>query len=422
MIVTATPALSFERLSLSSVRAVLEPQTGPCLSLYMPTHRNVPANTVDRPAFRHLVESLELALEPNASRERIERLLRPLRVLEGDRDFWQHTHDGLAVLAAAGQARVFSLQRPVPALASVGPRFHTAPLVRLAAAVERFQVLLLTSREARLCEGSCWIDPRGATVSRLDPLPLVPRPGALPRATLVRDDVIDEEIFQPHRVQRGMGIEGIVHGGTGAKRDDVDDDTTIFLTFVDDVVHEQASRPTGLPLFLVAAPRLAATFRGLAKNPQLAEDHVAADPHLMTEEEILAGLEPLFVAARGRQVARLVRGYEQARDRGLAQGDLADVARAAVAGKVATLLIEADRFETGRFDRDSGAIEFDTGPGAAAARPTDRSRTGDEPAAAAEDLFGAVAETVLLHGGTVVALARNEMPTESGVAAIFRYA
>jgi hypothetical protein len=28
---------------------------------------------------------------------------------------------------------------------------------------------------------------------------------------------------------------------------------------------------------------------------------------------------------------------------------------------------------------------------------------------------------VLLHGGTVVALARNEMPTESGVAAIFRY-
>jgi hypothetical protein len=190
---------------------------------------------------------------------------------------------------------------------------------------------------------------------------------------------------------------------------------------VDDVVHEQASRPTGLPLFLVAAPRLAASFRGLAKNPQLAEAHVAADPHLMTEEEILVALEPLFVAARGRQVARLVRGYEQARDRSLAQGDLADVARAAVAGKVATLLIEADRFETGRFDRDTGAIDFDTGPGAAAARPADRSRTGDEPAAAAEDLFGAAAETVLLHGGTVVALARNEMPTESGVAAIFRY-
>ncbi len=421
MIVTATPAVSFEQLSLSAVLAALEPQPAPCLSLYMPTHRNVPDNTVDRPAFRHLLESLESALESSASRERIERLLHPFHMLASDREFWQHTRDGLAVLAADGQARVFSLQRPVPPLACVGPRFHTAPLVRLAAAVERFHVLLLTSREARLCEGSCWIDPRGATIGRLDPLPLVPRPGALPRSTLVRDDVVDEEIFQPHRVQRGMGIEGIIHGGTGSKRDDVDADTAIFLTFVDDVIHDQASRPTGLPLLLVAAPRLAATFRGLAKNPLLSEDHVASDPHLMTEAEILAALEPLFIAARGRQVTRLVHGYEQARDRGLAQGDLSDVARAAVVGKVATLLIEADRFEAGRFDRASGVIEFAPATSAAAA-PIDRSRAGDLPAEVTEDLFGAVAETVLLHGGTVVALARNEMPTESGVAAIDRYA
>jgi hypothetical protein len=421
VIVTATSAVSFERLSLSTVLAALEPQPAPCLSLYLPTHRNVPDNTVDRPAFRHLVESLESALESSASRERIERLLHPFHVLASDREFWQHTRDGLAVLAADGQARVFVLQRPVPALACVGPRFHTAPLLRLATAVERFHVLLLTSREARLCEGSCWLDPRGATMGRLDPLPLVPRPGASPRPTLVRDDVVDEEIFQPHRVQRGMGIEGIIHGGTGAKRDDVEADTAIFLAFVDDVVHDQASRPTGLSLVLVAAPRLAATFRGLAKNPLLSEDHVASDPHLMTEAEILAALEPLFIAARTRQVARLVRGYEQARDRGLALADLSDVARAAVAGKVATLLIEADRFEAGRFDRATGAIEFAPAMTATAA-PSDRSRTGDVPAEVTEDLFGAVAETVLLHGGMVVALARNEMPTESGVAAIDRYA
>lgn len=421
MIVTTPPAVTVERLSPATLLALLEPQPAPCLSLYLPTHRNVPDNTVDRPAFRHLVESLELALEAVASRDRIEQLLQPFRLIDGDRDFWAHTRDGLAVLAAAGHARVFPLQRPVPPLASVGPRFHTAPLVRLAAAAERFHVLLLTSREARLCEGIAWIDPRGAAVERLDPVPLAPRAGAPARTTLTRDDVVDEESFQPHRVQRGMGIEGIIHGGTGAKRDDVEADTAIFLAYVAAIVHEQASQPTGLPLFLIAQPRLAATYRGLAKDPHLAADHVAKDPHLMTEEGILAAVTPLFVAARGRQVARLVRGYEQAHDRGLARGDLSDVARAAVAGQVATLLVEADRFEAGRFDRDSGAIEFSPATSAAAA-PIDRSRTGDVPAEVAEDLFGAVAETVLLHGGTVVALARNEMPTESGVAAIDRYA
>jgi hypothetical protein len=38
-----------------------------------------------------------------------------------------------------------------------------------------------------------------------------------------------------------------------------------------------------------------------------------------------------------------------------------------------------------------------------------------------EDLFGAVAEEVLLHGGGILALDRIAMPTESGVAAIYRY-
>lgn len=422
MIVTAVPAVRFERLTLPTLLGLLEPPPGPCLSLFMPTHRRVPDNTVDRPAYRHLVESLELALEPVAARDRIERLLQPLRALEGDRDFWEHARDGLAVLAAAGWARVFALQRPVPPLAFVGPRFHTAPLVRLAAAAERFQVLLLTSREARLLEGTAWVDPRSTAVERLDPVPLVPRAGQSPRSTLTRDDVVDAETFQPHRVRRGMGIEGIVHGGSGAKRDDIEADTAIFLTQIDALVHEQASRPTGLPLFLVAQPRLAATYRGLAKDPLLAEDLVAKDPHLMTEAEILGAVMPLFTAARGRRVDRELHVFTQARDRGLAATDLADVARAAVAGKVATLLVEADRLECGRFDRATGAIAFGPSAGTASAPAADRSRSGAVAAVTTEDLIGAVAETVLLHGGTIVALTRNEMPTESGVAAIERYA
>jgi hypothetical protein len=107
--------------------------------------------------------------------------------------------------------------------------------------------------------------------------------------------------------------------------------------------------------------------------------------------------------------------FEQARDHDLGSDDLSDIARAAVAGRVATLLIEKDRFETGRLDRQTGAIVTD---GEAAG---DMSRSGDRPALRQEDLFGAVAETVLLHGGGILALDRIAMPTESGVAAVFRY-
>jgi hypothetical protein len=39
----------------------------------------------------------------------------------------------------------------------------------------------------------------------------------------------------------------------------------------------------------------------------------------------------------------------------------------------------------------------------------------------ADDLHGGVSETVLAKGGTIVALVRDAMPTETGLAAIYRY-
>lgn len=406
--------LTVETLSLEAVRGLMAPHAAPCLSLYLPTHRTVPDNAVDLPSFRHLVGGFETALAATHPRHAIERLLRPFHVLADDTRFWRHTREGLAVLASAGSGRVFLLQRGVPPLAVVTGRFHLMPLVRLASGLKRCHVLALTSREARLFEGTIWCDQRGTVLDRLDPVAVIPHAGEAAAAVLARSECITEETFQPHRVERGLGPAGrggtsAVHGGVGSRHDDVDADTEIFLRHVDAVVLDQASRPTGLPLVLVAGPRVSATFRGLSRNDLLLEEHVPHDPHLMTPDELATAVAPVFAAAAAARVSREILAYRRACDHELGAGDLADIGRAAVAGRVATLLIEADRFEHGRFDRVTGGIEFGTaprGPGAAL-------ETGD--------VFGAVAETVLAHGGAVTSLARIEMPTESGVAAIYRY-
>ena len=413
---TANP-LAIGHVSFETVRALLQPQAAPCLSLYMPTHRNVPDNLVDRLAYRHLVEALEMALSFSKPRPEIERLLEPLRLLGSNARFWEHTRDGLAVLAADGRAEVFLLPLPVKPLALVTKGFHTMPLVRIAASTDRFNVLTLTSRaahvyEAALVEGH---------VDRLDPVPLHGIPGTeADRGELDRAAVIDEEVYQPHRIYRGMGpsglgYSGVVHGGMGGKQDDIDADTEIFFRAVDEVVLERVSKHSMLPLVLVAAPRLAAVFRGLSKNRLLLEDAVGKDVHLVPEHELAPLIAPIFAAAREKRISRELNLFEQARDHDLGSDELSAIARAAVTGRVATLLIEKDRFETGRLDRATGAISTD---GAAAA---DLSRTGDQPALRTEDLFGAVAETVLLHGGGILTLDRIAMPTESGVAAVYRY-
>lgn len=420
-------AIDFEPLSPESIRPLLvPPAVHPCLSLYLPTHRNVPDNTVDRQSYRHLVEALELALGLSRPRAEVERLLHPFRVLDGDRHFWQHTRDGLAILAADGRARGYLLQRPVKPLALVTGRFHVLPLVRIASSLERFTILALTSREATVYEATAWHDVAGSpaahdvTVGPLDPLPLARPTAAEPAEPLERGEVVDEELREPHRVYREMGPRGragtpVVHGGTGFRQDDDAKDTEIFLRYVDAVVEEKASRPTGLPLLLVAAAPLAATFRGLSKNPLLLEEHVPLDPHLMSQDELAAQVAPLFAAAHARRVRRELATFHQARERGLVGEDLPAIGAAAVAGRIALLLVEAELFLPGSFDRETGSITGDGEP------PADASRTGTLPAARTEDVLGALAETVLLHGGEVASLARTAMPTATGAAAIYRY-
>ncbi len=421
-----TAAIEFEPLSPESLRPLLGPQAAPCLSLYLPTHRNVPDNTVDRPAYRHLLEAFELALGLSHPRAEIERLLHPFRVLEADRHFWEHTRDGLALLTAAGVARGFLLPRPVEPLALVTPRFHVLPLVRLVASLERFTILALSSREAAAYETTAWPDvaasraARDLTVGPLDPLPLRTSAAAEPAATLGRDLVIDEEIHEPHRVHVGTGPSGragvrVVHGGAGSKQDDIDDDTESFLRYVDAVVEAQVSRPTGLPLLLVAAAPLAATFRGLSGNPLLLEDYVPRDPHLMATKELAAVVAPVFAAAHARRIARELATYQRARDHGLVAEEFTTLGKAAVAGRIATLLIESDRFVPGTFDAATGRIVCRGEP------PGDLSRSGDRPAASSQDVLGLLAEAVLLHGGGIVSLARAAMPVPGPAAAILRY-
>ena len=407
--------LSIGHVSLEAVRSLLAPHEAPCLSLYMPTHRRVPDNRVDLPAFSHLVDAFEMALSASHPRREIERLLEPFHALEVDARFWQHVRDGLAVLAADGHAEVFLLQRPVKPLAMATARFHTMPLLRIAASTQRLNVLALTSRLATVYEGTA----AEGTIERLDPIPLDGTPGGA-AGQVTRDSLIDTETLEPHRVRRGLGGRGlgdggIVHGGAGSRRDDTDADTEIFFRAVDEIVHERVSKRSGLPLVLVALPRLAADFRRLSKNRLLLEAQVATDAHLLSGHDLAPLVAPVFEAARAARIGREVNAFLEARAHGRAADDLSDVAREAAAGRVAMLLVEQDRFELGWFDSATGAV---AGNGPA---PVDQSRGGDEPAVAAGDLFGSVAETVILHGGDILAVDRNAMPTESGVAAIYRY-
>ena len=366
----------------------------PCLSLYQPTHRHYPDNQQDPIRFGNLVKALETSLLQQFSKDEILPLLKPFLALADDRAFWNQTLDGLAVLAAQGIFRVYTLQRPVAELAVVADSFHTKPLVRILQSADRYQVLGLNRKEIKLFEGN-----RDA-LDEIEPAQGVPR-------TITQ--ALGDELTEPHRTVASYGGVGKghspMHHGHGGKKPELDIDAERFFRAVDRGVLEHHSQPSGLPLILAALPEYHHMFHEVSNNPFLIDESIDIHPDaLSTTDELRQRawqlIEPHYLA----RLAALVEEFGNARSKGLGDDELAQVGKAVVGGRVATLLIEARREIPGRINTATGDIEFDD-----LAHPE------------VDDVLDDLGALALKMGGQVVIVPSERMPTKTGIAAIYRY-
>ena len=373
---------------------LLDDPDPPCLSLYQPTHRHAPDNQQDPIRFGNLVKALEASLQEGAPKREVKALLEPFLRLADDRDFWKHTLDGLAVLGAKGFFRTYRLQRPVPELAVVADTFHTKPLVRIVQSADRYQLLGVNRKEIKLFEGN-----RDA-LDEIQPAIGVPR-------TITQ--ALGEELTEPHQTVASYGGardgQSAMHHGHGAKESEVDSDAERFFRAVDRAVLDHHSQPSGLPLILAALPEHHRMFHDVSHNPFLMEESIDVHPDALSSIDELRDrawrlLEPRYLA----RLAALSEAFGNARPKSLADDDLANVAKAVVGGRVATLLIEAHREIPGRIDVATGDVEFDE-----LERPD------------VDDLLDDLGALARKMGGEVVIVPADRMPSQTGVAAIYRY-
>ncbi|OGA98058.1 MAG: hypothetical protein A3E25_10915 [Burkholderiales bacterium RIFCSPHIGHO2_12_FULL_69_20] len=371
-------------------------QGQPCLSLYQPTHRRHPDNQQDPIRFRHLVKALETSLRRQHANEAVKALIEPFEALAQDQDFWNHTLDGLAVLGAPGLFRVFRLQRPTTAwaeLALVADSFHTKPLRQWLQSTGRYQVLALSRDKVQLFEGD-----RHA----LDDVALA---AGVPQTLTA---ALGDERTQPHSTVSSHGGIGNghspMHHGQGGRKDEIDGDAERFFRAVDRAVLEHHSRPSGLPLMLAALPEHHHLFREVSHNPFLMADGLMVDPQGLSPDTLRQRAWEVAAPQQQAQQAAWCDAYAGAAATGLGSDDVAQVAHAAVAGRVATLLIEADRQVAGRIDGATGRID-----------PADL----DSPRV--DDVLDDLGALVESKGGEVHVLPAERMPGRTGVAASFRH-
>ncbi len=382
-----------DTLTQASLAELVSFHERPCLSLYQPTHRRHPDNQQDPIRFRHLVKALETSLQQQHAPDAVKALLAPFEVLAQDHDFWNHTLDGLAVLGAPGLFRVYLLHRPVAELAVVADTLHTKPLRRWLQSTGRYQVLALGMNKVQLYEGN-----RNA----LDAVALAAGVPQTMTAGLVN------ERTEPHTSVSSNAGSGVgntaVHHGQGGAKDAIDGDTERFFRAVDRAVLEHHSRPSGLPLMLAALPEHHHLFRKISHNPFLMADGLMLDPQGLAHDVLRQRAWDVAAPLQVAQQAAWRDAYAVAAGRGLGSEDLSQVAHAAVAGRVAVLLIEAERQVAGRIDRSTGRI--------------DPAEIGNPRVDDVLDDLGALVESL---GGVVHVLPADRMPCQTGVAASFRH-
>lgn len=365
---------------------------GPCVSIFLPTVRAGSETQQNPVRFKNLLRETAGRLEARGlDKKAIDELLAPARKLVDDFDFWQHQEDGLAVFLAPGFLRTYRLPLAFKELAAAEDRFHLKSLLPLFNVEGRFFILALSQKRVRLLTG----DRRRVREVDLDDVPTS-------LAEALGSDLTRPSLQHHTGGGNGGGQSAIFHG-QGAGEDDHKADVRRFFEILDNEIAGYLGDRRE-PLVLAGVDYLRAIYREVSDYPQTLDEGVAGNPDDLGAEELHAAawkvVEPHFSARRRSAAER----FHDLLGSGRSSQRLGEVVPAAVDGRVDTLFVASGVRRWGRFDAEERKVE----------------RHGEQTADS-EDLLDLAAVHSYVNGGTVYAVAPEEVPGGEDLAAVMRY-
>lgn len=308
---------------------------GPCVSIFLPTHRAGSEVAQGPIRLRNLVTRAERALEGGgASAREADAVLAPVRALADDTEFWVRQGDGLAVFAAPGFLARYRLPLSLAEEVTVGPSFRVTPLVPLLSGDGRFLLLALSQNAVRLFE---------ASRHRIGELELGPIPTSMDEA------LAHEDPERQLQVRSGGGDSAMFHGhGAGGEVE-----RAAVERFLRAVGRGLRQRLGGVdrPLVLAAVAEHLPVFKAVSGYPDVVDAAVEGSPDRRTAEQLHAAAWPLvedrFTADLDAELER----YGAVAGTGKATSAPDEVAIAAAEGRVDRLFVVAGAAPDEQLDR-----------------------------------------------------------------------
>jgi hypothetical protein len=367
--------------------SLLAPQSSPCVSILMPTHRHHPGTEQDPIRFKNLLKQADALLESRAAGD-VRGLVDPIAALS-DPEFWRYQSDGLAIFRSRELMAHYRIPMKLPERVVVADSFHVKPLLRFLQTNQRFLVLVVSQNQVSLYEG---------TPYSFSPLDLGDAPANLAEAVGVKRERSPLNVWSP-----GAG-RGAVFYGAGAPEDSREEDRARFFRAIDRAIWE-ILRNENVPLILAGVERHFPLYREASRYPFLAEEGVSGNFDAAPPDELRARVWPLASEIFRKREEEVLSLYASSTKRRLVVDELSTLARMTVRGRIRWLLVAEDAHVWGTLNRDTGEI---------AVRASEQDADGD-------DLLDDLAESVLARGGDVLVLPKARMPGVSPAAAILRW-
>lgn len=345
-----------------------------CVSIYTPTESDSANPDRNRIAFWDQVRrALDQVTDPEARAA----LEEEFDVHIDDAEFWRYQSRTLVVLATPTRIRSYRLPNELNASETVGDRFYLKRLLRAVTFPQSAFVLALAEGGVRLVEVTA--DKPAYTV-RVPGLPTSAADHA-GRASL-------GDRAPKRRVQGEEGRKMRVRQYARA----IDTELRDFLS------------GRHVPLILAATEPIDSLFRSVNSYDNLLAESIPGNPEHASDQELAERSRAILDRHYAAQLAELTDLLNQRRSEGRAATDVSDLARAAVAGAVDTLLVDIDAAVPGTVSAD-GSVTF-----------------GEPGATDAPGILDEISRRVLLTGGRVLAVRAGDLPDSAPIAGILRYA
>ena len=342
-------------------------------------------------------EAENLLLLKNLRSSQVEDVLKPIRTLVEDEQFWLHSADGVTVFRSPDEFLTFRLPYTFQEQVIVTTHFYLRPLLPLIIDDGRFYILTLSQKEIRLLECMHY------SVYEVE------LPETIPCSFVAYVKYKESE----NELQYYSSASDAVTGKAGRRaaifqgqRAGVDDENTRILHYfqrVDSGLHALL-KDEKVPLVLAGVEFLLQIYRKANTYPYLLREEIPGDPDRENAEVLRKQAYPIVVPYFKKSREEAAASYTTCTGTGRASNNIRTIISASFCGRVECLFMTQDQEQWGIFNLRNDTLHVHQKP-----------RFGDD------DLLDIAASQTLLHEGLVYVVEQADMPDDGPLAAVLRY-